>query len=237
MSRSTAPIRREFLPIMAAGIILVAAHLTARRNQARGDRPLVNWGDLRLPEGPLFARPVHYFGWASLCALLAFVLILGPHPENYMNYPYQLLTPMLLLWLAEALRGRRALGPAVTGLFLLNLTVFSLARLAPADLQQPTKSREAWTALYRQLDACKVPLNSPTTAAYLMQHNKWPIDSGHTEYFFGAQPTRDRWFGLAWGDRRDRHGVPARLACSRRARRLRLHHAGPAFRLAAEPAS
>jgi hypothetical protein len=156
----------------------------------------VNWADLRVPDKPLLARPVHYFAWASLCVLAAFVLILGPHPENYMNYLYQLLLPMLLLWLAEALRGQRRLMTAGCGLLLLNLVVFSLARLAPADLHQPTENVEAWTALYQHLDACEAPLNSSTTAAYLIQHNKWPIDSGHTEYFFGAQPYPGMsWFG------------------------------------------
>jgi hypothetical protein len=186
----------EFLPIIAAGIILVAAQLTARRDEAGGDRPLVNWADLRVPEKPLVARPVHYFAWASLCALLAFILILGPHPENYMNYLYQLLVPMLLLWLAEAFQRQPALSHVINGLLTLNLLLFSLARLAPADLQQSDENRAAWSVLYRHLDACDSPLNSPTTAAYLIEHNKWPVDSGHTEYFFGAQPFPGmKWFG------------------------------------------
>jgi hypothetical protein len=186
----------ELLPLIVAGLMLGATRLAARRTEARVAPRLVNWAQVRAPEKPLFALPVHYFAWASVCTLLAFVLILGPHPENYMNYLYQLLLPMFLLWLAEALRRQHALMPVVNALLLLNLTVFSLARLAPADLQQPTESHGAWAALYRHMDACEVPLNSPTTAAYLVQHDKWPIDSGHTEYFFGAQPYPGMsWFG------------------------------------------
>jgi len=184
----------EFLPIIAAGLILLIVRLAARRTEAQSGPSIVTWDDLRVPAKPLLQRPMHYFAWASLCVLLAFVLILGPHPENYMNYLYQLLLPMLLLWLAEALPRQQTLMAAVSALLLLNLMLFSLARLAPADLQQPTGSAEAWTALYRHLDTCEAPLNSPTTAAYLIQHDKWPIDSGHTEYFFGARP----YPGMSW---------------------------------------
>jgi hypothetical protein len=64
------------------------------------------------------------------------------------------------------------------------------------DLRTPAESREAWTLIYRHLDACENPLNSPTSAAYRIQHDTWPIDSGHTEYFFGAQPYPGMsWFG------------------------------------------
>jgi len=185
----------EFLPILAAGLVLVLLRWTLSRREARARPRLMAGIDLRAPGKPMFAFPIHYFAWASLCTLAAFLIILGPHPENYMNYLYQLLLPMLLLWLAQVLRGQRgSLFAIANALVLLNLTVFSLMRLAPADLQQSPESRAAWASLYRQLDACDVPLNSSTTAAYLIEQGKWPIDSGHTEYFFGAQP----YPGMSW---------------------------------------
>ena len=71
---------------------------------------------------------------------------------------------------------------------LLNLMLFGLARLAPQDLRHPTRKPRGLTALYQQLDPARrrsILRRRPPTP---IQHDKSPINSGHTEYFFGAQP-------------------------------------------------
>ena len=186
----------EFLPLLAAVLILlVAAVATWRRRAVRVGR-VMGWADLLVPARPVFAGRVNYFAWASGCALLAFILVLGPHPENYMNYTYQLLVPMFVLWVLADLRAGPTLTHVVASLLLINLVVFTAGRLAPADLQQSAQSARAWDVLHSYAEGCERPWNSPAVVPEMIQRGLWPVDSGHTEYFFDAQPYPGMtWFG------------------------------------------
>jgi len=186
----------EFLPLVVAGLLLLLAGLAAWQPRAGGTGRIFTWPDLLVPGRALFAVRMDYFAWAWLCALLAFVLILGPHPENYMNYCYQLLVPVFVLWLLANLRPQHTLILLVTPLLVINLALFCLTRLSPSHLQQSEASAAAWDVLYRYADSCERPLNSPTVVPELIRRGMWPTDSGHTEYFFNTQPYPGMtWFG------------------------------------------
>ena len=186
----------EFLPLVVAGILVVLAGPVSRDSGAGSTGRLFAWRDLLVPARALFARRIDYFAWASLVGMLAFVIVLGPHPENYMNYAYQLLVPALVLWLVVRLRPRHILTLLVAPLLLLNLAFFCLARLAPGDLQQSVDSTRAWAVLVSYADRCQRLLNSPAVVPELIRRGLWPVDSGHTEYFFDAQPYPGmRWLG------------------------------------------
>jgi hypothetical protein len=93
---------------------------------------------------------------------------------------------------------RRPLTPPLTALILLNLALFCLMRLPPSQLEQSVESARAWRKLYSYAEACQRPLNSPTVVPVMIQRGLWPLDSGHTEYFFGSQPIAGmRWFGAS----------------------------------------
>jgi hypothetical protein len=194
LARQLRQLATELLPLIVAGLVMILADLSAWHRRVGGANQILIWRDLLVPPRPVFAARMDYFAWASLCALLAFVLILGPHPENYMNYCYQLLVPLFVLWLLANMRPLRTLTRLVTPLILANLILFCLTRLPPDQLQQSTESARAWDVLQSYADRCNRPWNSPTIVPELIRRGLWPIDSGHTEYFFGAQP----YPGMAW---------------------------------------
>jgi hypothetical protein len=106
------------------------------------------------------------------------------------------LVPLFVLWLLVSLRPRHKLALLVTPLLLLNLGLFCMTRLAPSRLQQPVESARAWDLLVSYANRCEHPLNSPTVVPEMVRRGLWPIDSGHTQYFFDARPYPGMtWFG------------------------------------------
>lgn len=183
----------EFLPLVVAGILTLGQNLTRPTSGPPG-KAATGWRELLSLDRPLIAWRMDYFAFASVCAVLAFVSILGPHPENYMNYAYQLLVPVLALWVLVGLRPEHSLTRVLTPVLLVNVALFCLARLSPAHLQQPPESVAAWDVLHRYAEGCERPLNSPTVVPEMLSRGLWPIDSGHTEYFFDPQPVP----GMSW---------------------------------------
>jgi hypothetical protein len=180
----------EFLPAVVAGLLLL---LAGTASQPGGGREGLG------REGGLIARRLDYFGYASVCAWLAFVFILGPHPMNYMTYAYQLLVPVGILWLLVSLRHAHALASVVMPLLLINLILFCAFRLGPSRLQQSPESAAAWNVLHDFANRCAQPLSSPTVVPEMVRRGLWPTDSGHTEYFFYQQPYPGMaWFGASY---------------------------------------
>jgi hypothetical protein len=182
MWRQLINLGREFSPIAILALsILVAA---AIRSQWRLSRTTaaISRADIRHLDGPLLRPRLDYFGFVFVCAALAFIVVLGANTGQFMTYGYQLMVPPFLVWLGFRVlpqgRWRWIMAPAIA----LNLITFSFVRLAPTYLAQP--SAEDWEQLYGVIDHSAHILASPVAAAEMSRQGKWPLDSGHSEYYY-----------------------------------------------------
>lgn len=186
----------EFYLSLIAALLAVAAALAGGRRRATEPVRIFARQNLLALDQPLLSRKLDCFAYASLCSMLAFVVILGPNPENYMNYAYQLIVPLLVLWLVRGLSSGSTLPVFVTPLLLVNLALFCELRLGPDVLKRTAENAAVWSKLSGYVDRCPRILNSPTVVPELIRLGLWPIDSGHTQYYFEARPYPGmRWFG------------------------------------------
>jgi hypothetical protein len=177
----------EFFPALIAALVVVVAGIAGRQHPAAARVPVLPRENLRVFDRPLFSGNPDYLACASICSLLAFVLILGPNPETYMNYSYQLIAPPGLLWLSRKIWSQGRIALILTPFLVVNLVWFCWLRLGPILLRDTLQSASAWEQLYATADRCQRTLNSPLLASEMIRLGQWPVDSGQTQYYFSMQ--------------------------------------------------
>lgn len=135
-------------------------------------------------ERPGFSGPLNYFAYAFICSMFAFIEILGPKTGSYMTYSYQLVLPLLFLWLLQEFKPQSRRSLILLPLLLFNLISFCQARFNPILLKQSSKSLYSWNRLYRWVDHSRLILNSPVIVSEMIKRGMWPVDSGQTEYYY-----------------------------------------------------
>jgi hypothetical protein len=175
----------EFYPGMISGLIIAWVGM-------RGwpfKNPLARF-NFRSLDRPVVSKRLDYFAYCFFCSTLAFIFILGTQPGNFMSYAYQLMLPPFFLWLFQELKPQSRLGLILLPVLLFNLASFCLTGLNPSLLTQSDKSRKAWARLYQLAGNSSHILNSPILVPEMMRLGTWPVDSGHTEYYFrlGGRP-------------------------------------------------
>ena len=171
-----------FFPILISSILLALDH--ERSNQS-GDFRM----DIRSWKQPLFSLPLDYFLYSTLCALLAFLVILGPHIGNYLSYAYQLVLPVFFCWFFLKFDLQAKKGFWITAAVVFNLCFWGLNELSPHRLAQ--KDSKEWSLLYSQIRSSSNILNSPVVTSMVMDLGLNPLDSGQTSYSYAVQPYPD----------------------------------------------
>ena len=127
-----------------------------------------------------------YFLYSSVCALLAFIVILGPHIGNYLNYAYQLIIPVFFCWFFLKFDPRNQTGLLIAATVVFNLFFWGRSTLAPHMLEQ--KDSQDWASLYSQIRSSSNILNSPVVTSAVVELGLHPLDSGQTSYFYEVNP-------------------------------------------------
>jgi hypothetical protein len=168
-----------FLPVLLSLFLLVFENGTS----PRGTQPIFH---IREWKKPLIAVPMDYFLYASLSALLAFILFLGSHIGSYLTYAYQLVLPVFFCWFFLKLEPRQKTGMLVAIAVVFNLFFWGRAMLAPQMLEQ--KDSKEWSDLYSQIRSSSAILNSPVVTSAVIELGLTPLDSGQTSYFYAVKP-------------------------------------------------
>ncbi len=138
---------------------------------------------------PFLPRPMNYIFFSFVCSLLAFLLILGSHMGTYMNYAYQLLTPLFFCWLFQRLNLEHKFRTAMILLALFNLFAWESKELNPLMLRQ-NDSRE-WAELYDYVRSSRNILNAPLVASEIVELGLIPVDAGQSLVYYNVQPYPD----------------------------------------------
>jgi hypothetical protein len=169
-----------FFPVLLSSLIL----LITKKNTSN-QRPGSIF-DLRDWKQPLIRISPDYFLYSFVCALLAFILVLGSHIGSYMNYAYQLVLPVFFCWFFLRFDPQQKTGMLLTIAILLNLFLWEQDVLSPHMLEQ--KDSKEWTSLYSHLRSSSNILNSPVVTSAVIELGLNPLDSGQTSYFYAVKP-------------------------------------------------
>lgn len=153
------------------------------------DRPSQRAGlTLNVPDWkqPLRNASPGYFFYAFICALLAFILFLGPHIGNYLRYAYQLVVPVFFCWFFLKLNLQMNIGILIATGILFNLFFWGESSLSPQLLEQ--KDSKEWASLYSYVRSSSNLLNSPVVTSAMIELGLNPLDSGQTSYFYAVEP-------------------------------------------------
>jgi hypothetical protein len=178
-----------FWPILVVSIIFLAAERMDNKPelaqiQKRKDRAnILDW------QRPLFDYTFDYCLYLFLCALLAFVFILGRHMGNDMNYAYQLLVPTYLCWFAGKINFGKKFTALFTLLILFNLFSWQGVLLDPRMLEQ--KNSKEWAHFFSYVDSSSNILNSQIETSEVMRLGLTPIDAGQTIVYYLVKPFPD----------------------------------------------
>lgn len=167
-----------FFPVLFASLLLLVF-----------EKGILNRGtgrafNLRAWDQPLFNARPDYFFYAFLCALLAFVFLLGPHIGSYMSYAYQLVMPIFFCWFFLKFDPRKKWGFLIAVLVTFNLFLWQRSVLSLQMLEQ--RNSKEWASLYSYVKSSANILNSPVITSMLIELGLSPLDSGQTSYFYAV---------------------------------------------------
>ncbi len=175
---------QSFYPVLFLSVFLFwARYFENRETESYKNKSFFNIKNLNLP---LFTGVINFLAYFFLCCLLAFLLILGPHIGNFLNYAFQLLIPSFFCWFFVELYSLQKAKIIFVIVILFNLFVWELDVLNPTRLSQ--KDSKEWAQVYRYLHESSATLNSPAVASELVALGQQPVDSGQTMYFYAVQP-------------------------------------------------
>jgi hypothetical protein len=137
-------------------------------------------------ESPLINVSLDYFLYLSVCSLLAFIFLLGPHIGSYLSYAYHLIIPMFFCWFFLNFNPQRIIGFLITVLVVSNLLVWQKSVLPLQMLEQ--KDSKEWSRLYSYVQSSANILNSPVITSAMIDAGLSPIDSGQTSYYYFVKP-------------------------------------------------
>lgn len=148
-------------------------------------------------ESPLINVSLDYFLYASVCSLLAFIFLLGPHIGSYLSYAYQLIIPVFFCWFFLNFNPQRKMGFLIVVLIVFNLFFWQKSVLPPQMLEQ--KASKEWSSLYSYIQPSANILNSSVITSAMIDSGLSPIDSGQTVYYYFVKPYPDSpLFGISY---------------------------------------
>jgi hypothetical protein len=121
--------------------------------------------------------PVYGFGFM----LLLFCVKLGGHDGNWLAYPFQLVTPFLLIILFRAFRDDRR--SYALNVALLAASLFFATRSFSIQRVDKFATHENWEKMQVLVGSHTNILSAPPIAPLLMAQGKPVYDSGHSEAF------------------------------------------------------
>ncbi len=169
-----------FSPILFASLLLLAFE------KGISNRWTGRVFNIRAWKQPLVGALRNYFFYSFICALLAFIFLLGPHVGSYMSYAYQLVIPVFFCWFFPKFDPRKKLGFLIAMLVAFNLFFWERSVLSPQMLEQ-RKSKE-WASLYSYVRSSAHILNSPVITSAMIEFGLLPLDSGQTSFFYSIRP-------------------------------------------------
>jgi hypothetical protein len=118
-----------------------------------------------------------------------FLLFLGTHIGSYLNYAYQLVTPLFFCWFFLTFDAWKKWTVPIVIAILFNLFFWGKDMVSPNMLEQ-RKSAE-WASLYSYVQSSSNILNSPVVTSAVIELDLNPLDSGQTSYYFAVKPYPD----------------------------------------------
>ncbi|MBL8080639.1 MAG: hypothetical protein JNM55_21890 [Anaerolineales bacterium] len=85
----------SFYPVLLFALAMLIFSFFKGRTRFKIDGSLVNVSKW---ERPFLSLSFNFLFYSFVCSLFVFVLVLGPHKGNYLNYAFQLLVPTFFCW-------------------------------------------------------------------------------------------------------------------------------------------
>lgn len=162
---------------------------------------------------PLFRYPFGFLFYSFVCSMSAFLLILGPHIGNYLNYAFQLLIPTFFCWFLGEFNHLQKWKTLTFFVLAFNLLIWEWTVLPARSLNQRESSE--WTQVHEYLKESSITLNAPATAAEVIALGQMPVDSGQTAYFYEVRPFSENWFTATTYDQFHEDGFRYTLSIDR----------------------
>lgn len=178
-----------FYPTLILVLIMLVRGLLGKREGLSFGSKAENLVELLSWDQPFIRHPINYLFYSVACSFLAFILILGPHTGNYMNYAYQLLVPLFFCWFFQNIDLNNKFRAVSILLVLFNLFMWELKILNPDMLMQ--KNSKEWAKLYNYVKLSKNVLNSPIITSEVVEIGLIPIDAGQSLVFYNVEPYPD----------------------------------------------
>jgi hypothetical protein len=172
-----------FVPVLLSSLFLVLIEDDTSRRRPGFKFAVKDWN------GPLMSTSTDYLLYASLCALLAFLLVLGPHIGSYLNYAYQLVLPLFFSWFFLKFDPSRKWGFLIAAAVIFNLFFWGTNVLSASLLE--SRTAKEWDRLYSYIRSSSNILNSPVITSGVIRFGLTPLDSGQTSYFYSVKPYPD----------------------------------------------
>ena len=134
---------------------------------------LIDW------DKPVLEYETSYPLYAFICSFLAYVVILGSHVGNYLNYAYQMVIPTFFIWFFMRFEMKNVL-PVIVVVF--NLIYWQFTVLQPQMLEQ--RMSPEWEKLYSYLEPNEKVLNTSIITSRLVEMGITAVDSGQTNYYY-----------------------------------------------------
>ncbi|HLO18072.1 MAG TPA: hypothetical protein VK206_24790, partial [Anaerolineales bacterium] len=170
-----------FFPILFASLLML--------EKGTFNRAGVRTFNLGIWKQPLIGASPDYFFYSFVCALLVFILFLGPHVGSYLTYAYQLVIPVFFCWFFLKFDPQKKMGFLIAVLVIFNLFFWERSVIPPQMLEQ--KNSKAWASLYSYVRSSSNLLNSPVITSAAIEFGLTPLDSGQTAYFYAIGPYPD----------------------------------------------
>jgi hypothetical protein len=138
---------------------------------------------------PWINQPWNFPAYFLLCCLAAFIVILGPHEGNFMNYAYQLLVPSFSLFFFQKSWPHRRLKTILMAAVLFNLFLLNSNLQTPQMLSQADAGE--WRRVIDSIHQSRNTLNPTAVTSEIVALGQTPYDSGQTSYYFEVEPFRD----------------------------------------------
>ncbi len=178
-----------FYPLLMLTLFILVFSILKRNKHKTSNQKGNNIVNLLGWDNPLIKHSMNYFLYFFICTFLAFILILGPHTGNYLNFAYQLMVPSFCCWLFQNYDPNPKVGILFALLVIFNLFIWESVQLNPQMLEQ--RNSKAWAEIYSYLKPTSNILNSSVVTAKLVEIGLDPVDSGQTRYFFDIRPYPD----------------------------------------------
>ncbi len=178
-----------FWPILLVFIVFLAVKQMENKQELNREQKRKGFVSFFDWQAPLFDYAFDYCLYVFLCALLAFVFLLGRHMGNDMNYAYQLLVPTFMCWFGIKIDFVKKFPVLFTVFVLFNLFSWQGSLLAPYKLEQ--RNSKEWARFYSYIQSSSNILNSQIEASEVVRLGLTPIDAGQTIVYYLVKPFPD----------------------------------------------